>query len=75
MSMGKFHGWMLLLTCAQICEKHFYASGFDIEGAKDECFCADRVRKDAPTALPITLRLVHPKNKEDEPDETYGPAQ
>ena len=73
--MRKFHGWLLLvpLTCAQICEKHFYAAGFDIEGSKLECFCADRLRKDAPIPLALTLKWVHPKKKEDPDESTSSP--
>lgn len=71
--MRKFHGWLLFVTatCSSICAKHFYAAGFDIEGSKTECFCADRVRKDAPTPLPITLKWIHPKKSEDSDADSF----
>jgi hypothetical protein len=70
--MGKCQGWILLITCAEVCAKLYYSAGFDIEGAKDECFCADRVKKSQPLPLDITLSL--PKKYFEQKEETYGPA-
>lgn len=72
--MKTFHGWLILLTCAQLCTRLFYAQGFDIEGSKTECFCADRVAKNTPVALPITLRWIHPKKAEEPGVEETRPS-
>ena len=61
----------VLVSCVSLCQGLFYAEGFEIEGDKKSCFCADKISRDTDPPLPLTLKL--PK-KYFEDKETYGPA-
>jgi len=61
----------VLVSCVSFCQGLFYAEGFEIEGDKKSCFCADKSKESKPP-LDLTLRL--PKKYFEQKEELYGPA-
>lgn len=62
----------IVVSCLYLCKSLYYANGFEIEGDKKSCFCADLISKESKPPLDLTLRL--PKKYFEQKEELYGPA-